>query len=465
MPERRTANLASIVFRFALLAPVLAALGCGNGPTPSAPPTTDKQASDSGIVCPGPGSIRRVVEQPGTIQAYEETHLRAKLAGFVRRMHTDIGQRIKGPRLDPSGKEIEPGEVLAEIAIPETEEEARMKQALVRQAEAEVEQARKALAAAEANVSAIEALVTEAKAGLGRAQALFDRWQSEDKRMTGLTNRGVIDAQARDEVLNQFRAAVATREEARARVLSADAAVRKAKADQGKAVADVAAAGARKEVAQADARRLQALLSYTKIRAPYDGVVTRRWINTGDFLQPNGGKDSCVFTVVRLSPVRIVIDVPEADADLVKEKAKVDLIVQALGDKQLSGVVARTSYAVAPGSRTLRTEIDLPNPDSRLRPGMYLLGRITIPVSAKWTLPASAVVAKGDETFGYRSEKGKAVRTSLRLGLRDAKAVEVLQFRRGETGPWQDFTGKEEFAQRAAGLSDGQAIVSRSGKK
>lgn len=462
-------NVARTAFRLAPLTLVLAALGCGQGPAAPSngrPDAEDQRSrvAEVRVVRPEGRTVRRVVEQPGRVQADEETHLHAKLAGYVRRLHADIGQRVKGPRFDPSGKEIEPGEVLAEIAIPETEEEAKQKQALVRQAGAEEEQARKALAAEEANVAVAEAMVTEAKAGLARAQAMYDRWQSEDRRMAGLTARGVIDAQAREEVQNQFRAAGAAREEARSRVVTAEAQVRKAQADRGKADADVKAALARKEVAQAEARRLQALLSYTKIRAPYNGVVTRRRVNTGDFLQPNG-RDCWLFTVARLDPVRAVIEVPEADAALVKKKAKVELAVQALRGPQPSGEVMRTSWALESAARTLRAEIDLPNPDHRLRPGMYLSARITVEVPARWALPASAVVVQGDQAFAYRVEKGKVVRTPLRVGLRDGRSVEVLQLRRGATAPWEDITGKEEFVQETAGLSDGQAVTPRPGKE
>ncbi len=123
---------------------------------------------------------------------------------------------------------MEPGEELAELAVPELEAEGKLKQAMVRQAEAEVEQAVKAVAAAEASI-------TVAQATMAEAQGIKTRWESESKRMAGLLKSGTVDLQNREEIQYQFEAAAA-------RVLSTEAAVRKAKADHGKAEADVRAA-------------------------------------------------------------------------------------------------------------------------------------------------------------------------------------------------------------------------------
>ena len=103
---------------------------------------------------------------------------------------------------------------------------------------------------------------------MGRAQALYDRWQSEVTRIAELVQSGVIDVQTRDETQNQFKAAEAARNEATAKVASAEAAVTKAEADRDKAAADVDAAEARLEVAKAEVGRLAALLGYTKITRP-----------------------------------------------------------------------------------------------------------------------------------------------------------------------------------------------------
>jgi multidrug efflux pump subunit AcrA (membrane-fusion protein) len=435
--------------------------GCGEpaaGPAAGAPAASGPAPAKVSVVQPERRSIRRVVEEPGTVEAYEETVLYAKVSGYVDKVHADIGKAVAA------------GEVLAEISVPEMDEEAKEKEALVRQAEADAEQARKALAAADAAVAVADASVTEARAGVARAQALYDRWASEAERMNRLAAGKILDEQSREETGNQFRAAGAAREEARAHVTSAEAAARKSKADRGKAAADVTSAEARVAVARAASARVKALLGYTKIRAPYAGVVTRRGVvNTGDLLRPDAGKAEGVFTVARLDPVRVVVEVPEADAELVREGARVDLTVPSATDavlpKELK--VARTSWALRPGSRTLRAEVDLPNPgpDRRLRPGMYVYARIHAELPASWAVPAAAVARQGDAATCFLVRDGKVVRTPVRLGRGDGQFAELLRKGRpGSPDSWEEITGAEAFATPAAGLTDGQPVEASAGK-
>jgi multidrug efflux pump subunit AcrA (membrane-fusion protein) len=411
---------------------------------------------------PARASLQRVVEQPGTIQPNEETRLHAKVSGFVSRMSTDIGQRARGPRFDAKGVQVQPGEVLAELLVPELVEDVRQKEAEIRQAEAEVLLARKSLVSTEANISAMRAVETEAKAAVVRAKALNDRWVSEDARIAGLVPRGIVTDQTRDETQSQLRATQAMRDEAQARVTSAEAMSRKAVSDRDKAEAEVQAASARLEVAKAAAQKARVLLDYTFIRAPYDCVVTRRSVHTGDFVQTGSGRmeSDSLFTVARLDPVRVVIHVPEADAALVNEKGAVKLSVQALRSGELTGSITRTSWALEPGSRTLRVEVDMPNTQGKLRPGMYVYAKLTGTLPESWTLPAASLVRQGDATVCFLAEKGKWIRTIVQAGHNDGARVEVFKRQApGSTIQWQDWIGTEQVAARAASLVDGQVIA------
>jgi HlyD family secretion protein len=444
----------------ALVFGTLIAIGCGQSAAPSGLSTSGAPSTAVSVVEPQRKALTRLVEQPGTVQAYEETQMFARVPGYVRLFHDsdgriihDIGQTVRGPKYDQTGKVVvAPGEILAELVVPELEQRANLKKALARQAEADVDQSQKALAAAEANIAIVEAAVIEAK-------ALKERWESELKRLTSLAKSGTIDEQSREEILYQFKASGA-------RVLSADAAILKAKADRDKAMADVRSAQARVDVARADALEAEAMLGYAKIRAPYDGVVTSRKVNTGDFVQPTSGKGDWLFQVARLDPVRVVIAVPEADAELVKEKSDVKLSVQAIPGSNSSGTVARTSWALESGARTLRTEIDLPNKDGRLRPGMYVYAQINNKLSDAWTLPVSAIAKQGESTVCFLIEGGKAVRTPVQVGRSDGQFVIVLKRQKPGSPPvWDEFTGNETVAARAAGLLDGQSVeVNSSGK-
>jgi hypothetical protein len=109
--------------------------------------------------------------------------------------------------------------------------------------------------------------------------------------------------------------------------------------------------------------------------------------------------------------------------------------------------VRRSSFALDPKGRILRTEIDLPNKDGRLRPGMYAYATITIVHKDVWAVPASALVTKDHQTFCRLMVDGKATLTPVLVSLQDSQFIEVIKKRAAEAeGGWQDFTGKEELA-------------------
>lgn len=178
----------------------LTATGCNRQP-----PVGNAAApagSQLAVVRPEVRSVHRVVEQPGTVQAFEETALFAKLPAFVGKIAEDpdklerIGKNTdkqEWPEYDryiDRGSRVKKDQVLAELRIPELEKELVEKRARVKQAESEIVQAEKAEAAANAGVAAANETVTEAEAGVVRAQALYDRWQSEVNRIAGLVRGG-----------------------------------------------------------------------------------------------------------------------------------------------------------------------------------------------------------------------------------------------------------------------------------
>jgi len=403
--------------------------------------TAAQEPTRVAVVSPVRKMLPRVVTQPGAVHPHEETQLYARVAGFVDEVKADIGQRVKA------------GDVLATLDVPEQVQEAKAKAALVTRHEAEANQARKALAASKANAAAVASNIAEAEAGLTRTDAARQRWASENDRIARLVNQGILDRQTADETLNQYRASQAAHQEATARIASARSLATKADADVAKAEADVEAAVAQVAVAKAESARAEALVGYLKIVAPYDGVVTRRRVSRGDHVQPPAGKGEALFAVAKLDPVRIVVMVPEADAALVAEKTPVELTIPALKGPPLKDAVTRTSWSLEPGARTLRVEVERPNPDERLRPGMFVSATLTAALPQAWTLPATAVVKQGDDRVCFVVQGDKAVRTVVQVGATDGKAVEV--FRLGMAEP----TGQEKVAAVAAGLTDGARVT------
>src|SRR5262249_47075116 len=126
--------------------------------------------------------------------------------------------------------------------------------------------------------------------------------------------------------------------------------------------------------------------------------------------------------------------------------------------------VSRTARSLDPQTRTLRTEIDLPNDDARLVPGMFV--NVTIVAERKnvWALPVAAVVTQGEQSYCYRIAEGKAVRTPLQLGIRGDELVEVVKnmsapVKSADSPAWTDLTGEEIIVENAAAVAkDNQAV-------
>lgn len=387
-------------------------------------------------------SLTRIVEQPGRIEPFAQTPLLVRISGYVKSVHADIGDRVKT------------GQVLAELDVPEMEEELKQKQALVAQASAEVKQSEKLVAAADANVLTAAASIAEAAAARKRTLANFERWKSEVARVNSLVERKIIDEQTRDETLNQFRAAEAMREEVEAKVRSAEASKVESEAKRDKAIADVAVAKGKAGVATADEGRMNAMLRYAKIKAPFDGVVTARNVDIGHFLQP--GKDAPLFVVTVQDRVRVFVDVPEADAAAIADKAPATVRVQSLRGREFPGAVTRSSWSLDTKSRTLRTQIDLPNSDGALRPGMYAYGSITVTLPSAWTLPAAAIVKTAEGHAAFLVKDGKATRVNLQIGYAGPAHVEILKWQSPQG--WVGVNGDERFVLKAMGVVDGQNV-------
>ena len=350
-------------------------------------------------------------------------------------------------------------QLLAEVSIPELAQEAAQKRAGVEMAAADVTQAERGVDVMQASVAAAKAGVDEAKAGTARARADAERWDSELKRFESMAGKNVVDAQSVEEARRQSRSATAATFEVAARVASAEQMVLEATAKLARARADVLAVQARKKVAEADAARVMALLDYTHIRAPYAGYVTARLVHTGHFLQPGmGGRAEPIFVVARSGSVRVFAEVPEVAAAHSGNGAKVTVRVPSLANREYEGTIARTSRVLSAESRTLRVEVDLPNADAALRPGMYAMLRVRAATPDAFTLPASAILFADETAYIYVVEDGKANRLRVRVGRSEGTTYEILGTKRGPAD-WQPLAGTEAIVAGSLGaLADGQPV-------
>jgi len=407
---------------------LLAVIGCGGkSDVPTAGASAPVKVTTA---TPVRTTLAQTIELPGQVEAFEETAVMSKLAGFIERLPVDLGKRVKGPEYDADGKLKSAGDILAELSVPELDQEFKQKEALVSQAIAESEQAAAGVKVAQAAVDSAKALVREAESGVKRAEANFERWEAELKRLADLAGQGAVTPKVVDETRNQAKAFDAARDEANAKLASTAALIKEAEARADKAKADERAATAKVDVAQADLKRVEALLGYTKIRAPFDGVVSGRHVHTGHLVQAAiGSAGTPLFTVTRIDKVRVFIEVPEAQVAQVEREKAVVIRRPAAGNKTLPAEqVAATAWVLEPKTRTLKIEIDLDNAGEELRPGMYIAATLTLQTKPDvLTIPTTAVLKDGTQTYCYAVEQGKIARKNITTGLRVGTVIEVSQ--------------------------------------
>jgi HlyD family secretion protein len=438
--------------RIMLVGLLVLACGCGRGPKPAPPVQVEPHVR---LARAELRSIVHEVGQPGVIDAFEQTAMFPKVSGYVQKWYVDIGDRIKTDH------------VLADIFDPELQAEYEEKKAQVNFDVVQIQVAEQAVEVASSNWKAAGAQVKAARANIGKYQAAVERWESEVKRLAGLTD--VVDRQVLAESRKQLKENVAAREAAQAAAQAAEANELAAKAALDKAGVDVKGAQARAAVSKAAEQRLAAMVGYMRLVAPYDGVVIVRNVNKGDYVEPGVGdltvgKGTPLYVVARTDKVRIYVDVPEVDAAAVQGSEQVGsqatpatVRIQALNDTEIPATVTRTSWALRERSRSLRAEIDLPNPDGRMRPGMYAYGEVRIEKQNVRAVPAPAITEIGNLNYCFLYEQGKAVQTAVQTGTSDGKWTEVI--RKRIDGKWVPFTGTEEvILGDLAQLADGEQV-------
>lgn len=396
-------------------------------------------------------TLIRYCAQPGQIDAWEEAPLFAKVSGYVRAVHVDIGDKVQGPKR-AEGKKTAPGQTLVEIDAPELVQELAQKQAGVEQAKSEIKQAEAGVRVAVAAKASAQALVEEARASVQRAEADFNRASSELSRITQLADRQAVTDKLVDETKNKHAAAEAARKEVAAKIRSAQARLNESDAMVAKAEADLGSAKARLSVAEAERDQVKAMLDFTQIRAPFDGVVSSRNVDTGHLVNVGASERKPLLSVVNTNVVRVVIDVPEVDAVHVAPGAEATIHLPSLGAEGMTGKVSRTTWVLNQATRTLRTEVDVENKEGRLRPGMYATVKLKVAERPDAvTLPKTALITDGGETFCWKIEADDTLRRNkVQTGIETGGEVEIVS---GLSG------GEDIIGVNAGAFREGQQVA------
>jgi len=314
----------------------------------------------------------------GAFKPFQDVDLHAKVAGYIKAIYVDVGSHVKE------------GQTLAVLEVPELAAQLAGADAAVRRAKEEIRRAQGDLERATSAHAAVH--------------AMYDRLRQASEQRAGLVAQQELDdAQAKDL-------------EAEAQVSSARAAL------------DVAQQAL--EVAQATQKQYAALSDYTKITAPFTGVVTTRYADTGSLIAAGTSSSTQSEPVVRLAEIsvlRLVLPIPESIAGGIRLGDPIKVHVQALNQDYV-GKVARFADALDEQTRTMHTEIDFQNGDGKLLPGMYVEATLTQAEKKQMlTVPLEAVEINGAEgTVLVVNAQDVLEERKVHLGLQGSTRIEVL---------------------------------------
>jgi len=364
------------------------------------------------VTHPRQGGIERKTTQYGSVHAFEHAALYAKVSGYLRVQNVDIGDRVKL------------GELLAVIDDPEVDKAVEQNQAALDQAKAKI---RSAQAAKEAS----EAMVKQSQAMISSKTSNQELERKQLTRISGLVARGAVEDKLKDEQQDRYDVAASNVGVVKAEVISAQAEVMNKAAMVEEAQADLVEAQANVELAQANLSKAKVMQEYTRITSPYDGLVTTRSYHRGDFIRSaSEGGSVPVLAVARTDLMRVVLPIPDTDVPFTDKGDEASIRFDALPGKKFSGKISRFSGTEDPESRNMRTEVDLPNPDNKLREGMY--GPVTVILQAaapnSVTIPSSGLLGQTGTGEGsvYTVRDDKAHKVDVHVGNDNGVETEVL---------------------------------------
>ena len=324
----------------------------------------------------------------GEFRPYQEVDVHAKVAGYIRQIYVDVGDKVRD------------GEVLAVLEVPELNAE-------VKGAEAGIQRAKDAIQRAKSDVR-------RAQSAHAADHAAYTRLKQASEQRPGLiAEQELDDALAKDQVTE-------------AQVASSQSALAEAQSQL--------------NVVEAERTRLAALESYSRITAPFDGVITKRYGDVGSLIQAGTASNTQAMPVVRLAEwkrLRLVVPIPESAVPQLKLGSVVDVRVPSL-HRTFKGKVARFADALSDETRTMHTEIDVMNLDGTLISGMYAETDVVLQHEDNvLTVPIQAIERNGQAANVLVVDaQGKIEQREVKLGIESSDRVAI-----------------------SAGLSDGDQVV------
>lgn len=323
------------------------------------------------------GSVSHTLNLAGQFQPYQEVEIHAKVSGYIRHIYVDIGDKVHT------------GETLAVLEIPELSAQLKGTVSEVAYSKDEITRAKNDVTRAESNHFALHSDYERLKKAAATQPGLIAQQELDD-------------AQAKDQA-------------AEAQIDAAKSAL--------------AAATQQSDTASADQERVSDMEAYTRVTAPFNGVVTWRYADTGALIQAGTSSDTQSMPLVKLAQsdlLRLRLPVPEDAVSYIHDGAPVQVVVDAV-HRSFTGKVVRFTRDISLATRTMETEVDVPNKDLSLTPGMY--ANVSLQLEHRnsvLTIPVQAAMQNGNQATVMVLDSDNRVQVRpVTLGIQGPNLVEV----------------------------------------
>jgi RND family efflux transporter MFP subunit len=324
------------------------------------------------------GSISHSLTLAGEFQPYQVVDVHAKVSGYIRHIYVDIGDKVHT------------GETLAVLEVPELSAQVKGTVAEFARSKDEITRAQHEVVRAQSEAQSIHADYMRLKQASAAQPGLIAQQELDDAQSKDLASAAQVDA----------------------------------------AKSALAAAQKQSAYADADNERVHDLEAYTNVTAPLNGVIIWRYADTGALIQAGTASDTQSMPIVKLSQsdlLRLRLPVPEDAVQYIHQGDEVQVRVDAV-NRTLTGKVVRFTRNISTETRTMETEIDVPNADLALTPGMYANATLQLEHHDNvLTIPIQAVMQNGNQASVLIVDARNRVQgRPIQLGIQSSSRVEVV---------------------------------------
>ncbi len=356
-------------------------------------------------ISPQKTTIRRTSSQPATARAWHEAELFAKVTGYAIKVIAEIGDKVAA------------GQILMQVDVPE----------LIKKYEKQ-----------RAELSLLDYKREQFQASVGVVRAELGALQSEYDRVQILIKTKAVTQRVGDETKSRY-------ESAKARLVVAEAEVKSATSSV--------------MVGRKTLEETEVMMQYASLKAPFAGIVTQRSVDPGDLVRSgiaSGGSSEPLFTISKVDVLRVTVPIPERDAVWVKKGDVAEMVFPALSGETLKNVVARRSGQLDPETRTMAVEVDVPNANNHLLPGMYCKVEIIMQEKLALVVPSEAVRfdQTGDVSIVYVVKRDSILHVPVKTGIDDGHNIEILSGLNGGEHVVTGMLGRLKNGQEVSVLSN-----------